>query len=212
MSGAPSGRASGAGRRRAAGKKGSKDAAKAAGGNGTRKAVEAAEPERGKMVIARTFKKTVEEVWDLWTTAAGIESWWGSDGFMIRVNRLDIKPGGGFEYATKAIEPAQIEALKLAGLPPTSRGRGTYTEVVPLARLGYKVLVDYIPEIPPYEVQTLVELKKVPEGVLMTVTQEGMHDPVWTQAAATGLDMQISRLVGVLSGSEGVGHERTPGL
>ena len=200
MSGAPFGTKSGPSRRHRGGGQGATRTSKQASGESGAEAAETAQPRRGKMVIERRVKATLDEVWDRWTTGAGIESWWGPDGFLTRVNRLDIRPGGGFEYATKAIEPAQIEALKSAGLPMTSVGHVTYTEAEPLARLGYKVLVDYIKEVAPYEVSTLVELKKVPGGVVMVVTQDEMHNSDWTQMAAMGLDRQINRLVEVLSG------------
>ncbi len=160
----------------------------------------AAQPGRGKIVIERTIRATPAETWDLWTTTVGVESWWGTDGFLLRVNRLDVRPGGGFEYATKAIEPAQVEALKSAGLPLTSHGRGTYTEVKPPARLCYKVMVDYIRDVPPYEVSTLVEFKEIPGGVDLVVTQDEMHNAFWTHAAIMGLDQQLGRLVMALSG------------
>ena len=201
MSGAPFGTKSGPSRRRRAGRQGAARTAKRAPkASGTEKEVETAQSRRGKMVIERTIRATLDELWDRWTTAAGIESWWGADGFLLRVNRLEVRPGGVFEYAAKAIEPAQIAALNSAALPLTSRGKGTYTEVKPLARLAYKVLVDYIPDIPPYEVSTFVEFKKVPGGVMVVVTQDEMHNTFWTHAAAMGLDQQIDRLESALSG------------
>jgi|GEM_PF-5769742 len=29
------------------------------------------------LTIARTYAGTLAEIWDLWTTRAGFESWWG---------------------------------------------------------------------------------------------------------------------------------------
>src|ERR1039458_2106097 len=142
------------------------------------------------MVIERTIRATLDELWDRWTTAAGIESWWGADGFLLRVNRLEVRPGGVFEYATKAIEPAQIAALNSAALPPTSRGKGAATDARPPAR----------PPDPPCEVSPSVEFKKVPGGVRVVGTQDEMHNTFWTHAAAMGLDQQIDRLESALSG------------
>ena len=34
---------------------------------------------------------TVEDVWALWTTEPGIESWWGPDGFDVTVGHLDLR-------------------------------------------------------------------------------------------------------------------------
>src|SRR3989442_1773889 len=79
----------------------------------------------------RTYQAPIKDVWDLWTTKEGIESWWGPEGFATAVRKLDLRPGGGFEYAMTATDPAQIEGLKALGVALTSVARGTYTEVVP---------------------------------------------------------------------------------
>ena len=31
----------------------------------------------GKIRIERTYNASIEDVWELWTTKEGIESWWG---------------------------------------------------------------------------------------------------------------------------------------
>ena len=36
---------------------------------------------RPKVVIERTYRAEVNELWDLWTTKDGFESWWGPQGF-----------------------------------------------------------------------------------------------------------------------------------
>src|SRR5207344_676779 len=36
---------------------------------------------RRMITIERTFNAAIEDVWALWTTADGIESWWGPEGF-----------------------------------------------------------------------------------------------------------------------------------
>lgn len=43
--------------------------------------------------LERTYNASADEVWDLWTTSGGIESWWAPDGFDVKVIKLDLKPG-----------------------------------------------------------------------------------------------------------------------
>ena len=43
-----------------------------------------------RITIERTYKAALKDVWDLWTTKEGIESWWGPDGFTTKVNKLDL--------------------------------------------------------------------------------------------------------------------------
>src|ERR1700716_2763645 len=90
---------------------------------------------RRTITLERTFKASIEEVWELWTTKEGIESWWGPEGFAIKVLTLDLRPGGELVYAMTAIASDQIEFMKNAGMPLTTKTRVTYTEVVPPRRL-----------------------------------------------------------------------------
>lgn len=79
-----------------------------------------------RITIERTYKASVEDVWDLWTTKEGIESWWGPDGFTTEVLQLDLRAGGELRYAMTATAPAQIEFMKKVGMPLTTEGRLTY--------------------------------------------------------------------------------------
>ena len=36
------------------------------------------------ITIERTYQAAIEDVWALWTTKEGIESWWGPDGFAVK--------------------------------------------------------------------------------------------------------------------------------
>jgi uncharacterized protein YndB with AHSA1/START domain len=40
---------------------------------------------RPKVVLERTYPARVEELWELWTTKTGFESWWGPQGFRVEV-------------------------------------------------------------------------------------------------------------------------------
>ena len=53
----------------------------------------------GKIVIERTYLASMEDIWELWTTKEGIESWWGPDGFSVKVHELDLRVGGEMRYA-----------------------------------------------------------------------------------------------------------------
>jgi len=154
---------------------------------------------RAKLTFERTFRAArVDEVWDLWTTKTGLESWWGPEGFVTAVRKLELRPGGTFEYAMTAIDPAQIEGLKAAGLPLTTVAAGTYTEVTPRTRLVYRTLADFIPGVLPYEVLAVVEIHARGQGVHMVVTEDAMHDEEWTKLSAMGMNSSLDKLVKVL--------------
>ena len=153
---------------------------------------------RRTVTLERTYDASIEEVWDLWTTKEGLESWWGPDGFVVKVQKLDLRPGGELLYTMTAIGSDQIEFLKNAGMPATSATRVTYTHVDPPRRLAYSTVADFIPGVEPYAVATVVELHAIPEGVRLVLTQDAMHDERWTQLAVMGWEMELDKLARVL--------------
>jgi uncharacterized protein YndB with AHSA1/START domain len=160
----------------------------------------AASPKAPKrqVTIERTYQAALEEVWDLWTTKEGLESWWGPEGFEVKVRKLDLRPGGELQYAMSAIAPEQIEFMKKAGMALTSEIRGTYTEVIPRRRLAFLQLADFIPGVAPYDTGTIVEFHPSAQGVRVVLTIEAMHDDHWTQMAVMGWESELGKLAKLL--------------
>jgi uncharacterized protein YndB with AHSA1/START domain len=167
----------------------------------TKKTKTAGSPDtsRRRVTIERTYNARVEEVWDLWTTKEGVESWWGPEGFTVKVRKLDLRAGGLLEYAMTATAPAQIEFMKKAGMPLTTEVRITYVEVTPRRRLAYETVADFIPGVEPYAVATLVELHSSAQGTRMVLTFDAMHDEQWTQRAVTGRKSELAKLAKALA-------------
>jgi hypothetical protein len=117
--------------------------------NGTEPSAGAA---RRRITLERTYQAPVEDVWELWTTKEGIESWWGPDGFAVKVRKLDLRPGGELLYAMTAIAPAQVAFMKQAGMPLTTEAQITYAEILAPRRLAYTHRADFIPGVEPYDV------------------------------------------------------------
>jgi uncharacterized protein YndB with AHSA1/START domain len=149
---------------------------------------------RRRVSIERTFMAAIEDVWELWTTTDGIESWWGPEGFTVKVRRLDLRPGGELEYAMMATAPEQVEFLRKAGMPVTNEHRLSYTDVVPMERLAFNHLVDFVPNVPSYEATTTVEFDTDPQGVRMVLTLDAMHDEYWTDMAVKGWESELDKL------------------
>lgn len=156
------------------------------------------QPARRRVSIERTFNGTVEDVWELWTTKEGIESWWGPDGFSVKVRRLDVRLGGELLYAMTADAPDQVDFLKKAGMALTTESLVTFTDVVPLQRLGFTQMADFIPNVKPYEVATTVELETTARGVRLVLTLDAMHDEYWTKMATMGWEMELGKLARVV--------------
>jgi len=154
--------------------------------------------EKERITITRTYDARIEEVWDLWTTKEGIESWWGPDGFAVQVRSIDLRPGGELRYAMIATAAPQIEFMTKAGMPLTTEHAIVYTDVQPPRRLAYSHLVDFIPHVRSYEVAMLVELHQTTRGVRMVLTIDRMHDDEWTARAIAGWEMELGKLAKVL--------------
>jgi uncharacterized protein YndB with AHSA1/START domain len=154
---------------------------------------------RAQFSIQRTYAASLDEAWALWTTKAGIESWWGPEGFEVTVRAIDLRPGGELVYVMTAVRAAEIAFMKQAGMPLATEAKVTYTEVEPPRRLGYTTLTDFIPDVPAYEVGTLVELTPGPDGVRMVLTLDAMHDDVWTERAVMGWESELGKLDAVIA-------------
>ncbi|HVC85700.1 MAG TPA: SRPBCC domain-containing protein [Solirubrobacteraceae bacterium] len=153
------------------------------------------------ITIERTYDASAEQVWELWTTRQGIESWWGPDGFTVEVRTLELRPGGELRHAMTATAVPQVEFMKNAGMPLTTESRKTYTEVVTGERLAYTSLADFIPGVAAYEFATVVELLPDPEGVRVVMRVEPMHDEQWTQRLIAGRENELDNLARVLAGA-----------
>ena len=156
------------------------------------------QPARRKVSIERTFNAAIEEVWELWTTRDGIESWWGPDGFEVKVRKLDFRAGGELLYDMTAIAPDQIEFMKKAGMPLTTPSFVTYTDVVPRKRIAFTQLADFIPNVTPYKVAMAVDFDTSSQGVRMLLTLDAMHDEYWTKMAVMGWENELDKLAKLL--------------
>jgi uncharacterized protein YndB with AHSA1/START domain len=152
-----------------------------------------------RIALERVYQAELQDVWDLWTTKDGIESWWGPGGFAVTVSKLDLRPGGELLYAMTATAPPQIEFMKKAGMPLTQHCRITFTEVVPLRRLAYIHLADFIPGVQPYDVATIVELHQLGANVRMVLSLDPMHNDEWTERAVMGWSSELDKLGGIIA-------------
>lgn len=144
--------------------------------------------------MERIYDASLEDVWDLWTTKDGIESWWGPDGFIVKVRSMDVRPGGVLVYDMIAVGEQQMEFMKRAGMPISTTTSITYKEIVKQKKLLYTNRADFIPGVAPYDVDTCVDLSLAPNGVKLVLTIDPMHDEVWTGRQAQGWEMELGKL------------------
>jgi uncharacterized protein YndB with AHSA1/START domain len=151
------------------------------------------------VTIERTYDASIEDVWALWTTKEGIESWWGPDGFTVEVIEIDVRPGGQLHYAMTATAPPQIAFMKQAGMPLSTKTRLRYVEVERHKRIACANLVDFVPGMAAYEVTVSVDFAPAPNGVRLVLNIAPMHDEMWTGRMVAGWEAQLGKLAGVIA-------------
>lgn len=146
------------------------------------------------IVIVRTYTARLEELWALWTTKEGFESWWGPQGFRAEVRNLDARPGGLLHYAMTADTPEMVAAMKSLGRPAAHEAHARFGELVPFTRLVLVSTIDFLPGVAPYENRIAVDFADLDGQVRMTVTLEPMHDPEMTRMSGQGFTSQLTKL------------------
>ena len=146
------------------------------------------------VVLEQLLQASPAQVWRALTTKAGLEPWWGPEGFTTQVHELDLRAGGRWRYAMTATDPAMVAFMRGAGLPLTNEVIATYTEVVPRERLRYTNRIDFVPGVTPYESAALIELHAAAKQVRLVVSLDAMHDDMWTARAREGWESQLGRL------------------
>ena len=152
-----------------------------------------------RITIERIYIANITDIWDLWTTKEGLESWWGPAGFSTEVLEIDLRPGGVLRYEMTAVAEGMVEFMKNAGMPLTVPAEVKYTQVTPPTHLAYVHLADFIPGVDPYDVATQVDFTVEGNTVKMVLTFDAMHDEAWTQRATMGHESQLSKLDAVLA-------------
>ena len=151
--------------------------------------------------LERIFHASAGDIWSLWTTKSGIESWWGPGGFKVEVRKLDLRPGGELLYAMIAVDPEKIEFMRSSGMPTTTDARITYVEIEPKKRLVYRHTVDFVPGVTPYDVNHIVTIEPLNDGrTRMLVTVDAMHDEEWNRRMVAGWEEELEKLDAVIAG------------
>jgi uncharacterized protein YndB with AHSA1/START domain len=151
------------------------------------------EPKK-QLVVERTYRASVQELWELWTTKDGFESWWGPQGFRVEVHELDARVGGTLRYDMIADAPDAIAEMKKMGQPLSHATRGTFSELKVHQRLALTHLIDFLPGVKPYESTMVMELFPSGNSVRMVVTLSPMHNPEFTQMQREGFTSQLTKL------------------
>lgn len=149
---------------------------------------------RPPIVIERTYRASAAEVWSLWTTKEGFESWWGPEGFRAEVHVLEPREGGALEYDMIADSPEMIAEMQRSGQPLSHGTRSRFSELVLHRRLVLTNVIDFIPNVAAYEAKITVELAAEADRIRMTVTLDALHDETFSTMQKEGFESQLRKL------------------
>lgn len=149
---------------------------------------------RSSTVIERIYRTRVEELWWLWTTKEGFESWWGGEGSRVEVHSIEAREGGTLHYDMIAVERADAAMRHQLGLAPSSSVRARFTHFRPHERLTLTHVIDFVPGLKPYESTIAVEFFSAGDTVRMVTTIEPMHNEEFTKTSIRVFTSQLKTL------------------
>ena len=152
------------------------------------------DPAPQPVIIERTYRAPLEDLWALWTTKAGFESWWGPDGFRVEVHALDARPGGALVYDMIADAPEAIAAMQRMGMPLSHGTRGQFAQLEPHARLRLVHVIDFVPGSGPYETAIDVAFRAAGAHATMVVTIHPHPTAHWSKMSEEGFRSQLTKL------------------
>jgi uncharacterized protein YndB with AHSA1/START domain len=157
-----------------------------------------AEQVRETIKLEQVYKASPEKIWELWTTAEGIESWWAPDGFTVKVDRINLEPQGELIYTMTATAQPQIEFMQSVGMPLATTSYKTFIEIDPNKKISYNSLVDFVPGKEPYDFLTVVSLEPIDEGTKVVMEMQPLHDEEWTGRLVAGRQNELNNLAKVV--------------
>ncbi len=147
--------------------------------------------EKRPILIELTLPAAQQDLWEMWTTKAGIESWWGPEGIISTVRTLELQVGGRLEIVMSPKDSIGQESSMVEKI--------TFTEITPMTGISFTDRFPGAPGVEPYDVICEVAFQPAPEGTKMTFASSGMHRDDWTEYATYGWKSAFQKLAASLS-------------
>jgi uncharacterized protein YndB with AHSA1/START domain len=152
------------------------------------------------VTFERSYAASVAQLWDLWTTKAGFESWWGPKGFRVAVQRIEPRVGGALVYDMIAVGQEEIGMMKKTFGAASHATHGSFTQVVPQRLLEIVHVIDFVPGLQAYDNRMQVEFLVEGKMARMLIRVQDHATPEWTQASRMGMESQLTKVPTVLAG------------
>lgn len=107
--------------------------------------------------ITQALRAPAAKVFAAYTDPKQVPQWWGSPKGALTVDRMDVRPGGGYRFLQRKPDGSTMASL------------GSYLEVKPVTRLVYTFQVEGQPGAP---VVTSVDLAEAGGVTTLTLTIE----------------------------------------
>ncbi|MBA3677828.1 MAG: SRPBCC domain-containing protein [Sphingosinicella sp.] len=147
------------------------------------------------LVVERSYKADSKELWELWATKDGFESWWGPQGFRVDVHTIEARPDGALQYDMIAATPEMQAAMVKMGQPASTLCKGKFTEFRPEEHLTLTQMIDFLPDVPAHESRIDVDFIPAADGhVRMIVTMGQLYDAKTSGMQQQGFASQLTKL------------------
>lgn len=139
-----------------------------------------------EFVVERTVRASPQKIFAAYTDAKLVPRWWAPPGGSLRVERMDVRPGGTYRYVQRT--PGGQELVFV----------GSYVEVKPPVRLVYTFEI----EGQGNPVTTTVDLREEGESTRVTLTNlcvsKDVRDTMVKHGAEAGAKAALSQLAKVI--------------
>jgi uncharacterized protein YndB with AHSA1/START domain len=144
-----------------------------------------------EFIVERTIQARPEKIFEAYTDAKLVPRWWAPPGGSLRVEQMDVRPGGTYRYVQRT--PGGPEMVFV----------GSYLEVNPPTRLVYTFEV----EGQGNPVTTTVDLQREGSSTRVTLTNlcvsKEVRDMMAKYGAEGGARAALARLAKLLEPPEG---------
>lgn len=137
-----------------------------------------------RFVVERRFAAAPARVWEAWTQAAALGTWFGPDGIEIVEVEVDLRVGGHYRIVMQASDGERQEV------------GGTYQEIAPLEKLVFTWAWQSTPER-----ESLVTVALSPEGsgTSLSITHERFNDRAAAERHLQGWTSSLRKMAALLS-------------
>lgn len=140
-----------------------------------------------EFVVEHTIRSPPERVFEAYTEPEFVAQWWAQPGQSLRVDEMDVRPGGAWRFTHLLGEDEEMVM------------HGEYREVDPPTRLSYTYNVG---EGTDEELLAIVDLEAAESGTDLTLTfrcaSQEQRDDMLSSGAARGAKAALTRLDDVL--------------